>query len=88
MASLTKVHLPNLSCPCLVILLLIECDAMFIHPPGLNDEEKGRLLFVAVIHGLLICCLMTLCRLYRILGWSVDKLCSVKHMMLALMWFI
>ena len=47
----TKVHRPNLSLPCVVILLCIVFVIICMHPPGLYCEGDCILLVVEMILG-------------------------------------
>ena len=66
----------------------IDLVMMFILPPGLKCDGNLRSLLERMVRDEGMCRLMVFWSSYLIFGWSVDKLCSVKHMISASMLFM
>lgn len=77
----TNVHRPNLSLPCVVILLCIVFAIICRHPPGLYCEGDCISLVEEMIRQLGNWRRIVSFNVYRVLDWSTARLCSARQMM-------
>ena len=59
-----------------------------MHPPGLNCDENLIGLVVVMVRAAGMCFCTMDCRDWRVLNWSVDRLCSERQIMSVSMLFI